>query len=98
MGRAGKQGGAAESPVQVILGIGVAARKSWAAVTEHRGNDCRVCAVIEKIPRYPLISDAPVGRGIAREDVQAVQAVPIQGPECRASKAGGRIPTRSIWR
>src|SRR5436309_1999931 len=33
VGRAGKQSGTVQSPAHVVLGVGMAARKAWAAVT-----------------------------------------------------------------
>src|SRR5215467_12517410 len=60
--RAGKQGRAAESPTHVILGIGVVARKAWAAVTEYGGHQGRVRAGGEEVAGNPCVSDAPICR------------------------------------
>ena len=76
--RAGKQSGGAESPAQVILGVGVAARKAWAAVTQHGRDQSRRGAGSEEFARDPAIRDAPVGRRVPLADAQPVQTGFVQ--------------------
>jgi hypothetical protein len=77
-GGAGLWGDAAEGPAQVILGVGMAAGKARAAVTQHTCDDGEGRASLEEFAGYAFVGDAPVGGRIAVQDAQTVQAGLIQ--------------------
>lgn len=93
-GRAGKtdericRAAQSDGSAQVILGVGMAAGKARAAVTQRRFDGGQGCAGLEKFSRYPFVGDASVGGRIALQDAQAVQAGLIQGSQ-RCGIEGG---------
>src|SRR5215469_14475271 len=62
---------------QIILGIGVAARKAWASFTEQGCDDRHGRASLQQLFGDPFVGNTPVGVWESLQNSQPVQPAPI---------------------
>jgi hypothetical protein len=85
------QGSASKGTSEVVLGLGVAARKAGASEPQDGVNLCRGGAAAQQLFGDPEIGDAPIGLGEALRDAQALQEALIDGGRRNRCEGGDRF-------
>ena len=84
--------GSCQGAAQIILGVGMAARKTRAAELEDSLHLRARHAAAQQLLGDPLISNTPVGLGKPLRNPQPVQASLIGGRGCRGNQSSHRLP------